>query len=319
MLKRISATALAALGLALALYLTALKLAALPCVGGGGCGAVIGSKYGAVFGVPVGVFAAALWLTAIFIPKSRVSIYSILAAGSVGFVALQLFVLQAFCVWCTTHAVVTWIVWALRKEEPRRIAAVVGVAFGMAGYALTRHAAEAAAQHVKAPTVVSSTASEPIALASLGPLTPKSPTLVLSLTCPACLDKLTQLTQGRFTQYKHGPALYWKTHDNDRDLTALFVAAVEAQGGGRDAFISMAALVLTQRDMLLSNPSGAAAWLRSILPDAIARVPAAEALLARQAKALTEMGAETTPLLLVPDNAEGPRAHFPIEEIFPLE
>ena len=63
---RVSATIRFGLGLGLALWLALLKVRSLPCAGGD-CEQVIHSRFGAAFGLPVGVLGAAAW-SALFFP-----------------------------------------------------------------------------------------------------------------------------------------------------------------------------------------------------------------------------------------------------------
>lgn len=315
------ATLVGALGLGLALYLAALKLFSLPCLGGAGCGAVIHSRYGTLLGVPVGLYAAALWFVAFFAgPRAalRTRALLLLAVGSVGFVAIQAFVLHRFCAWCLAHSVATWLALALHRAAPKGwLAATAGVLLALGGYFATRHATLAALPPAASTTTASlrSTllAATPSA-AWLGPVAPDSPVLVLSLTCPKCLDLLDDLTRQSYAQRPHGPALYLRSTASDRELTMAFAAAVAAQGDTLDAFLSVTGLLLSQKELILGNPAGAATWLRAIFP-ADDRQSAAAALVDRHATALAATGIAATPLLLPRSGAL--LTDFSAAELFP--
>src|SRR6266496_1770417 len=98
-LKHMLATACYTLGLALAVYLSLLKLFALPCVGPGNCQAILYSIFGSVFGVPVGVYGTLLWIGAILVPDrtKRGTLLALLAVGTAIFMIIQFGVLRGFC------------------------------------------------------------------------------------------------------------------------------------------------------------------------------------------------------------------------------
>lgn len=108
------ATALVALaGMAVAAYLTWVHYdeAALVCVAGGGCETVQRSSYAELAGIPVAVLglvsyavvlALVLWDTSI----ARLTAASLAFVGlafSLYLLALQLFVIDAVCVWCLAN------------------------------------------------------------------------------------------------------------------------------------------------------------------------------------------------------------------------
>lgn len=110
------ATALVALaGMAVAAYLTWVHYdeAALVCVAGGGCETVQRSSYAELAGIPVAVLglvsyavvlALVLWDTSI----ARLTAASLAFVGlafSLYLLALQLFVIDAVCVWCLANDV----------------------------------------------------------------------------------------------------------------------------------------------------------------------------------------------------------------------
>jgi uncharacterized membrane protein len=113
---RIAAGLVALAGMAVAGYLTWVHYdeAALVCVAGGGCETVQQSSYAELAGIPVAllglvgyaiVFAFVLWDA----PTARLGA-AMLAFVGVAFgaylVVLQLFVIDAVCVWCMANDVV---------------------------------------------------------------------------------------------------------------------------------------------------------------------------------------------------------------------
>lgn len=318
-LKRWSATVFCTLGLGLSLHLALLKFYSLPCIGPGGCHSIIHSGYGSVFGIPAGLFGALLWAGAIAVPDrtKRGALLLILAGGSAVFMVIQFFVLRGFCLYCTSHAVVAWFAFALHGEKPHRSALLVGIALAVGGFELARVRAEA---HVAAAPVVPSSgtplAAAPAGVPWLAPLTPRSPALVISLNCAACLDLLEELTRRRYTDVRSGPAIFFKVTDENRELTTTFVAAVLSQGGPkREAFLAVTTLLLTVKDQALSSPAIAAAQLASLFPAAAAQRDQATRLLESQTETLhTGKLSDTTPLL-VPIGSSA-RAFFKAEELF---
>ena len=88
----------------MALYSVLLGVLDLPCITDS-CGEVMNSRYGKLFGFPVGLYALPLWLgllaPSVWIKRGSCGL---LVAGSVFFVLIQAFVLQSFCVVCAAHA-----------------------------------------------------------------------------------------------------------------------------------------------------------------------------------------------------------------------
>ena len=113
---RIAAALVALAGVAVAGYLTWAHFADSPvvCVAGGGCETVQDSKYAAIAGIPVAVlglaaYTAILALIAWDAPIARLSAAAIALIGllfSAYLLALQLFVINAICVWCVANDVV---------------------------------------------------------------------------------------------------------------------------------------------------------------------------------------------------------------------
>lgn len=83
----------------------------LICTGGGGCETVQESQYSELAGIPVALlgllaYVAVLALTAVDNPTTRL-VTAIIAIGGLGFavylLALQAFVIDAWCVWCLVN------------------------------------------------------------------------------------------------------------------------------------------------------------------------------------------------------------------------
>ena len=88
--------------------------AALVCVAGGGCETVQKSEYAEIAGIPVAAlglvaYAVVLGLVAWDAPPARLGAATIALVGllfSMYLLALQLFVIDAVCVWCMANDVV---------------------------------------------------------------------------------------------------------------------------------------------------------------------------------------------------------------------
>lgn len=113
---RIAAAVVAGAGVVGAGYLTWVHFddAALVCVSGGGCETVQDSEYAVIAGVPVaalglGAYALVLGLIGWDTPTARLGAATVALVGllfSLYLLALQLFVIDAVCVWCMANDVV---------------------------------------------------------------------------------------------------------------------------------------------------------------------------------------------------------------------
>ena len=320
-LKSRLAAACYTLGLAIAVYLALLKIFALPCIGPGSCQAILYSRYGSVSQIPVGVFGAALWLAIIIVPakEKRDILLMIMAVGTAVFMVIQFFVLRGFCLYCTLHAVAAWGALALHHERPRVWMALLALALAGGGFYLSRQHVVAHAQtDVARAPALSVLADDPAALSWLGPVWPRSPTLVLSLDCAACLDLLDQLTRESYIGRAAGPALFLKTNATNRDLTVEVMAAVLAQRGlpRREAFLAVLTVLLAEKAATLADPVAAAARLAAIFPASAGEKMTAEKIVVAQSKTLGAVGlGDTTPLLISRDGHV--QAFFKPAELFP--
>jgi uncharacterized membrane protein len=106
----------AAAGVAVASYLSYLhyRPAALICTAGGGCETVQGSRYAVLAGIPVAVLGLCAWVAVLVLTlwgseQARI-LTAALALCALAFAAylviLQLFVIDAICLWCMLNDVV---------------------------------------------------------------------------------------------------------------------------------------------------------------------------------------------------------------------
>ena len=112
---RVAAGCVALAGMAVAGSLTWVHYdeAALVCVAGGGCETVQQSSYAELAGVPVALlgllgYAVILALVLLDTPNARLGAAALAVVGlafSVYLIVLQLFVIDAVCVWCLANDV----------------------------------------------------------------------------------------------------------------------------------------------------------------------------------------------------------------------
>jgi uncharacterized membrane protein len=300
-IERRASSLLTAAGLGLALWLTLLKWRSLPCLGGG-CETVIQSRYGSVLGVPVGVFGAALWLALVWpLPaRLRTAAHATLALGAIGFMVVQFGVLRAFCPYCTAHAAAALTAWRWRKVRPASWALALGATLALGGYGLAQRAADHHATAVTRPAELTAGIDAIFPFDDPKPVSAARPVLVLSVTCPACLDLLRAVTNAPWPAGKLGPAVYIKSDARDHALAVVWLAACTETAGStpRDRFMAVTAMLVAQRELVASDPSAAATWLAGIFRPSPEARRGAELLLVRQAARLTEAGVTTTPWLL---------------------
>ena len=113
---RIAAAVVALAGLGVATYLTWAHYAdaSVICVSGGGCETVQESTYSEIAGIPVAALGVAAYATILALiawdtPAARLAAAAIALVGllfSGYLLVLQLFVIDAICVWCVANDVV---------------------------------------------------------------------------------------------------------------------------------------------------------------------------------------------------------------------
>lgn len=292
---------LMAVALGLALWLALVKWRSLPCLGGG-CDRVIQSRYGAIFGVPVGAFGAALWMALVF-PLSdrlRCALHAVLGLGALGFMFIQFGVLQAFCPYCTVHAITAMVAWRWRHVRPAWWALALGVVLAGGGYLLAQWKADQHAAGATRPAALATGVDALFPFANSPPGAGPYRVLVLSATCPACLDLLGDVINAPWPATSTGPALYVKSEARDRALAAAWLAACREPAGStpRDRFLAVTAMLVAQRELVTADPAAAAVWLTEMFrPSEEARRLAGQ-LLDRHAARLAEAGVITTPWFL---------------------
>ena len=169
----------------------------------------------------------------------------------------------------------------------------------MGGYLLAARAVEARVGEVGRPAALAAGAEAFFPLDDEQPVAGARPVLVLSVTCPACLDLLAAVTNAAWPAGKIGPAIYVKSEARDRALAAVWIAACTEtkSSSARDRFMAVTAMLVGQRELVASDPDAAAAWLAGIFqPSAEAR-RAAETRLEQHAVRLAEAKAVMTPML----------------------
>lgn len=112
---RVALAAVAVLGLAVSAYLTIARLSGgdVACVVGGGCTTVQESEYSELLGIPVPVLGLAgyggLLLSALLpgAPGRALGLFTALVSFgfSAWLTAVEAFILEAWCAWCVTSAV----------------------------------------------------------------------------------------------------------------------------------------------------------------------------------------------------------------------
>lgn len=113
---RVALAVVSLAGIALATYLTYVHYQpeALICTTGGGCETVQDSKYAVLVGIPIAVLGLVAWVTALVLTIWNSELARMLtvalAFAALAFAAylvvLQLFVIDAICVWCMTNDLV---------------------------------------------------------------------------------------------------------------------------------------------------------------------------------------------------------------------
>jgi uncharacterized membrane protein len=113
---RLALIVVSAVGVGVAGYLTYVHYQphALICTTGGGCETVQQSKYAVLAGIPIAIFGLAAWITVFVLTLWNSELARTLTAAlavvvlafAAYLVILQLFVIDAVCVWCMANDVV---------------------------------------------------------------------------------------------------------------------------------------------------------------------------------------------------------------------
>jgi uncharacterized membrane protein len=113
---RVALLVVSVAGIAVAAYLTYVHYqpAALVCTTGGGCETVQDSKYAVLVGIPIAIFGLGAWAAALVLTlwnsELARTLNAALGLAALAFAAylviLQLFVIDAVCVWCMANDLV---------------------------------------------------------------------------------------------------------------------------------------------------------------------------------------------------------------------
>ncbi len=113
---RLALLLVSSVGIGVAVYLTYVHYqpTALICTAGGGCETVQDSKYAVLAGIPLAVLGLSAWIAALALTiwnsdlaRTLTAALALVALAFVGYlVILQLFVIDAICVWCMANDVV---------------------------------------------------------------------------------------------------------------------------------------------------------------------------------------------------------------------
>ena len=112
---RLALLLVSSIGIGVSVYLTYVHYqpAALICTAGGGCETVQDSKYAVLAGIPLAVLGLSAWITALALTiwnsdlaRTLTAALALVAVAFVGYlVILQLFVIDAICVWCASYGI----------------------------------------------------------------------------------------------------------------------------------------------------------------------------------------------------------------------
>jgi uncharacterized membrane protein len=114
--SRIAAGVVALAGVCVSTYLTWTHVTAssVLCVAGGGCEKVQSSQYAEILGVPVAALGIIAYMSVLALlvwdsPYARLAAATLALTGvlfSLYLVVLQVFVIEAYCIWCLANDVV---------------------------------------------------------------------------------------------------------------------------------------------------------------------------------------------------------------------
>ena len=112
-LLRLGLIVVSAVGVGVAAYLTYVHYQprALICTTGGGCETVQDSRYAVLAGIPIAIFGLAAWITALVLTiwnselarTLTAALAIVVLAFAAYLVILQLWVIDAICVWCMAN------------------------------------------------------------------------------------------------------------------------------------------------------------------------------------------------------------------------
>jgi uncharacterized membrane protein len=282
------------LGFSLSLWLGISRVLLLPCSSWSDCGAITASKYGAVFGIPVGLIGATIWLIIMLCGnlKLRRVLHVSLAAGSIWFTFAQAVLLRSFCPLCLGHALLTWIALFCWRKEKNVWLPIPGVIMVVCAVLVSR------TSNARPATTIAlfddHSISSGVSLVAPGKVAKRI--VVLSLSCDACLERLAKMPSSNIDG---DLVLFFKTNDRVEGLTRAFVAGLLAEPGSRTtAFAKESRMLLSLRDLIAIDPDKAAGVLWSMHPNAADFAQQASRMIYSQQSILEKLGLETTPLLV---------------------
>jgi uncharacterized membrane protein len=326
------ATALAATGLLTCVYLAALKLLNLPCPFSG-CASLINTRYGALLGVPLPIYAVPLWVALCGRPSGRAQELAqaacawALALGAAVLMAIQFLVLRGFCPFCTLHAAAAI---TAAFVVPRRghaagwlpsavLVATLPIFLAVRGYErshLTSWQDQGAAAAAPAPAAAAPAVRgrfglpempagfDKAAFTWLGDFDANSPILIISFQCPHCLDLIQDVLTHPHNGDMKGPRIfvYAPSAAATSDTLNLMAAILSAPGSPQEQFAAVFSNLDSFRDALITRDS---AVLKRALAEQFPTYPKhlaeAKRLFAIDMAAIKFIPGRGSPYLLLPD------------------
>jgi uncharacterized membrane protein len=321
-------------GLLTCIYLAALKLLNLPCPLSG-CENIINTHYGALFHVPLPLYAIPLWLT-LTVPAARpwqvniqLGALLVLAGGALALMFIQFFVLKGFCPFCTFHAAAALVAAFVVPKRGRAHAWLPAVILALSLPMLfaVKVVGQSQVQSWETPAELSpgapkaagpgpaAEAAAPAAIPAmvdkaaftwLGDFDPKqSPFLVVSFQCSHCLDLLEQtLTQPRIGTLKGPKILVYAAHGNTEATIAVLAAILSVPGTPQEQFAAVFAQQDSFRDALITHDlSDLKSRLAELFPGYPAKLEEAKQLYGLQVVALKYIPGRGSPYILFPDGS----------------
>jgi uncharacterized membrane protein len=320
-------TCLAGLGLLCCIYLAALKLINLPCPLAG-CGEIINSRYGSIFGVPLPLLAVPLWIV-LALPAARawqggvqLAAALILALGGLVLMGIQFFVLRGFCPFCTLHAVAALaaaFALPMRGRAHAWLPALM-LALTLPLFLAVKAQAEARLRSPDAPGYsvaagAGAAAPAPAKLALpanidqaafrwLGEIDAKqSPILVVSFQCAHCLGLLEGTLRSPQFGFMKGPKVFvYAQPQESEDTVDVLAAMLSVPGTPQDQFATVFGQIDAFREPLLTHDSKELRKrLDSLFPRYTEKLALARQQFNVQVVALKYIPGKGSPYLLMPD------------------
>ena len=325
-------TSLAGVGLLCCVYLAALKLINLPCPLAG-CGVIINSRYGSLFGMPLPLYAMPLWIV-LALPSTRawqrgVQLLSVLllAVGGLVLMGIQFFVLRGFCPFCTLHAVAALAAAFALPLRGRAHAWLPALVLALTlplvqvvkltgeaelrnpqapGYS-TQAAPDAGGADAAAPAkAVYPTNIDQAAFHWFGEVDAKqSPILVVSFQCAHCLSLLENTLKNPKFGTSKGPKIFvYAQPQESQDSVDVLAAMLSIPGTPQEQFAAVFSQVESLREPLLTHDSKELRKRLDVLfPVYTQKLAAARQQFNLQVVALKFVPGKGSPYLLMPDGS----------------